>query len=73
MTPSLEFDTSTTLLNYFSDDVMEQERAFGNAVFRQSVEYEIVSTEEEDRVLCLYSDTWDLAARLVPLPKQIVS
>ena len=69
---TIEFDnTMMTMMYCDDDDVMEQENAFGNAIFWQSnVTYEITSTEENDQVLTLFGgDTGEVTARLVPLPE----
>jgi len=62
-------DVSQTIMFCSGEGVMEQESAFGSAVF-QSVRYEIEDAdEEEDQVLLLYGETGDLSARFVPLPE----
>lgn len=69
---TLVFDTPRTNMGC-SNDVMQQEHAFGDAIFWQrnfTVQYEITSTGDEDEVLLLYNDnTGELTARLVPLPE----
>jgi len=69
---TIEFNnTMMTQMACFDDDVMDQETAFGNAIFWQStVTYEITSTEENDQVLTFFGgDTGDITARFVPLPE----